>query len=157
MTKTAFDSPARACLPCAMQPDVFRHPYRVTYADCTTGNHVYYARYLDFLEAARNEFFRTLGCPFLEWQDQGIAFPVIECRLRYRSPARYDDLLSLEIWPTRAEGIRLDFAYCIRKSAGPLILEAETLHVCTGSHEKPKRLPGELCNLLQPFLRSAAR
>jgi acyl-CoA thioesterase FadM len=34
----------------------FRHGRRVTYADCTVGKHVYYARHLDFLEAARGDF-----------------------------------------------------------------------------------------------------
>jgi len=43
----------------------FRHIYRVVYADCTLGNHIYYSRYLDILEAARGEFFRHLGVPLL--------------------------------------------------------------------------------------------
>ena len=39
----------------------FRHPHRVTYAECTVGNHIYHSRYLDLLEAARGEFLRSLG------------------------------------------------------------------------------------------------
>src|SRR5581483_3712381 len=80
-----------------MDPAVFRHQYRVTYADCTVGNHVYYARYLDILESARGEFFRHLGVTFLQWQDQDVIFPVIECRLRYKAPARYHDQLTIEL------------------------------------------------------------
>ena len=49
---------------------MFCHTYRVTYADCTVGDHIYYSRYLDLLEAARGEFFRSLGCTFLQWQEQ---------------------------------------------------------------------------------------
>ena len=37
----------------------FRHPHRVSYAECTVGNHVYHSRYLDWLEAARGEFIRV--------------------------------------------------------------------------------------------------
>jgi acyl-CoA thioesterase FadM len=33
--------------------EVFQHHLRVTASDCTVGNHVYYSRYLDWLEAAR--------------------------------------------------------------------------------------------------------
>ena len=36
----------------------FRHHHRVTYAECTIGDHVYHSRYLDLLEAARGEFMR---------------------------------------------------------------------------------------------------
>jgi acyl-CoA thioester hydrolase len=132
----------------------FRHPHRVTYADCTVGNHVYYARYLDLLEAARAEFHRELGVTFQQWQERDTVFPVIECRLRYRSPARYDDVLTVEIWPTLAERVRLNFAYRIQNQAGAVILEAETLHVCAALNEKPKRLPEELLAQLMPCLRS---
>src|SRR5882724_12051566 len=96
---------------------VFRHTHRVTYAECTVGDHIYYARYLDLLEAARGEFFRQLGVTFLEWQVRDTTFPVIECRLRYKSPARYDDVLAIEVWPTLAEKVRLNFSYRILNQA----------------------------------------
>jgi acyl-CoA thioester hydrolase len=132
----------------------FSHLHRVTYTDCTVGNHIYYGRYLDLLEAARGEFFRHLGTTFLQWQEQGIIFPVIECHLRYKAPARYDDVLTIELWPAAAERIRLDFASRILNQSGALILEAETRHVCTGLDEKPKRLPEELVKMLQPWVRA---
>lgn len=131
----------------------FRHPHRVTYADCTAGNHIYYARYLHLLEAARNEFLRSLGEPFLEWQNEDTLFPVVECHVRYRSPAHYDDLLAIEVWPTLAERVRLNFAYRILSQSGALIiLEAETCHVCATLQEKPKRLPEALRVKLLPLI-----
>jgi acyl-CoA thioester hydrolase len=130
---------------------VFRHTHRVTYAECTLGNHIYYARHLDLLEAARGEFFRTLGSTFLQLQEQDVVFPVVECRLRYKAPARYDDVLTTEVWPAAAERMRLNFAHRILNQAGTLILEAETFHVCTGRNEKPKRIPAELAVKLSPY------
>jgi acyl-CoA thioester hydrolase len=134
---------------------VFSHLHRVVYSECTVGNHVYYSRYLDMLEAARGEFFRQLGPTFLKYQQQDVVFPVVECRLRYKAPARYDDLLTIEIWLTDMERIRLNFAYRILKE-GALLVEAETSHVCTSLDEKPKRLPDELCSLLKPYLHAPA-
>lgn len=135
---------------------IFRHVHRVTYAECTVGNHIYYSRYLDLLEAARGELFRQLGVTLLDWQAAGVLFPVLECRLRYKSPARYDDGLTIEVWPTAAEKVRLNFSHRIVNQTGALILEAETFHVCTGLNEKPKRLPAELVEKLQPYLRPVA-
>ncbi len=137
-----------------MGTPVFHYTHRVTYAECTLGNHIYYARYLDVLEAARGEFFRQLGSTFLQWQEQDTIFPVIECRLRYKAPARYDDVLTAEVWPATAEGTRLNFVHRIVDQAGTLILEAETCHVCTGKNERPKRLPEDLLAKLSPYLRS---
>ena len=133
----------------------FHHPHRVTYAECTVGNHVYHSRYLDWLEAARGEFIRSLGSTVLQWQERDVIFPVIEVRLRYKSPARYDDLLAIEVWPTLIERVRLNFAHRIVNQDGKLILEAETFHVCAGVNEKPKRLPEELTEKLASFLNHA--
>jgi acyl-CoA thioester hydrolase len=123
---------------------MFQYRHRVTYAECTLGNHVYHARYLDLLEAARGEFMRSLGYTVLEWQERDTIFPVIECRLRYKLPARYDDLLTVEVWPTLMEGVRLNFAHRVTNQDGKLVLEAETFHACTGLNDKPKRVPREL-------------
>jgi acyl-CoA thioester hydrolase len=120
---------------------IFRHQYRVVYADCSVGNHIYYSRYLDILEAARGEFFRQLGVPLLQLQEQDIIFPVVECHLRYKCPARYDEVLTIELWTTLAQGARLNFGFRILKDEATLVLEGETFHVCTGLNEKPKRVP----------------
>ncbi len=130
----------------------FRHAHRVTYAECTVGNHVYHSRYLDLLEAARGEFMRSLGSTVLQWQEKDVIFPVIEARMRYKFPARYDDLLAVEVWVTDVEKVRLNFGHRILNQNGKLILEAETFHVCTGLDEKPKRLPEELAEKLKPYL-----
>ena len=135
---------------------MFRHPHRVSYAECTVGNHVYHSRYLDLLEAARGEFIRSLGPTVLHWQEQDVIFPVIEARLRYKSPARYDDLLAIEVWPTLIKRVRLNFGHRILNQNGKLILEAETFHACTGIDEKPKRMPEELGAKLQPLLKANA-
>src|SRR5882672_5466708 len=135
----------------------FRHFHRVSYAECTVGNHVYHSRYLDLLEAARGEFMRSLSSTVLRWQENDVIFPVIEARLRYKAPARYDDLLTIEVWVTALEKIRVNFAHRILNQNGKLILEAETFHVCTGLDEKPKRLPEELAEKLNLYLGAAIK
>jgi acyl-CoA thioester hydrolase len=135
-----------------MSGRVFRFEHRVPYALCTLGNHVYYSRYLDVLEAARGEFFRHLSQPLLSWQERDTIFPVLECRLRYKGAARYDDLLTVELWLTAAGKVRLNLAYRILNADGQVLVEAETLHACTSTQDKPKRLPDELSAVLQPFL-----
>ncbi len=137
-----------------MTVGIFRHAHRVSYAECTVGNHVYHSRYLDLLEAARGEFIRSLGPTVLHWQEKDVIFPVIEARLRYKSPARYDDLLAIEVWPALIERVRLNFGHRVTNQHGKLILEAETFHACTGIDEKPKRMPEELAEKLKPFLKS---
>ena len=134
--------------------EIFRYAHRVTYVECTVGDHVYHSRYLDLLEAARGELFRTLGSTVRHWQDHDAIFPLIEARLRYKAPARYDDLLAIEVWVTAIEKIRVNFGHRIVNQAGRLILEAETFHVCTDRADKPQRLPEELVGKMRPHLKT---
>jgi YbgC/YbaW family acyl-CoA thioester hydrolase len=121
-----------------MEP--FRYRHRVTYADCTVGNHIYYSRYLDLLEAARGEWFRSMGKSFDEWHHgQGLIFPVLEVQLKYRSPAR---------WVLEARGVRLNVGYRVVGSEGQVRAEGYTHHVCTNLEDKPRRLPAELLSAL---------
>lgn len=132
--------------------EVFRHPHRVTYAECTVGNHIYYARYLDLLEEARGEFFRRTGQTLLQLQEQDCIFPVIEAHLKYKGPARYDDLLTIEVWLTELGKIRINFGFRILNQNGSILLEGETWHVCTGLNEKPKRAPEDLVSRLKDYV-----
>jgi acyl-CoA thioester hydrolase len=133
---------------------MYIHPHRVHYAECTLGNHMYYARYLDLLEAARGEMFRSVSQPLLVWQERGFIFPVTEVRLRYLRPARYDDALDIGLWLTRLDRVRLEFGCLIHNPRGEVVLEGETRHVCTGLDERPRRMPPELVAALNRFLKA---
>src|SRR5262245_38848960 len=97
---------------------LFEHRHRVTYGECTVGNHVYYANYLMILEEARGEFFRALGQSLLSLQERGVIFPVIECSIKYRLPARYDDVLTVVIGVNELKGVRLGFSYNVTNQHG---------------------------------------
>jgi acyl-CoA thioester hydrolase len=131
----------------------FSCPHRVSYAECTIGNHVYHSRYLDIMERARGEFCRAIGHPLTGLQEQNLIFPVIECRLIYVRPARYDDLLNIGIRLNDLTRLRVTFVHEIaRASDGATILRGETLHICSSIDEKPKRMPRELVEVLEPYL-----
>ena len=131
----------------------FRYEYRVTYADCTLGNHVYYARYLQILEAARGEFFRQVAEPLLTWQERGVTFPVVSCRLQFLAAARYDEVISVAMWLRELRGARLTFGFELAVAPGRRVLEGETYHACATLAERPQRLPKELVERLRPYLR----
>ena len=134
----------------------FKYRHRVTYGDCTVGNHVYYGRYLELLEAARGDWFRSLGKSFDEWhRGDGLIFPVLEVHLSYRSPARYDEVLSIEIRVEEARGVRFTLGYRVSGADGRGVLEGQTRHVCTNLEDKPRRLPPALIASLGPLVEGA--
>ncbi len=131
---------------------MFKLQMRVAYRDVTVGNHIYYARYLDLLEIARNEAFREMGQPLLKLQDQGVIFPVVECNLRYHGAARYDDLLEIETVLTELRNVQFTMEYRVMRGTEALVTAA-TRHATTNLDGKPVRMPPELFTALEPHVK----
>ena len=81
--------------------------YRVPYADTDQMGYVYYANYFVYFERGRNELMRAMKFTYKELEDMGIGLPVIEAHTNYRSPARYDDLLTIEARLVEFKGLRI--------------------------------------------------
>jgi acyl-CoA thioester hydrolase len=139
-----------------MAGEVFVHRQRVIYAQCTIGNHVYHSRYLDIMEAARGEFMRAIGYPLQRLQDEDCIFPVVSLRMKFIAPARYDDELQIHITLKDVSRLRLTVQHKITDASGKTFVEAETDHVCTSIHEKPKRMPPELFAACDKFLTASS-
>ncbi len=121
----------------------FPAPVRVTYADTDQMGMVYYANYLIYFEMARTELLRAYGFPYATLESMGVLLPVLEAHCTYRSPARYDDLLTVETVPSLAHGIRLRIYYALRRG-DELLATGYTDHVCVGRDGKPQRMHPEL-------------
>ncbi|MHB1845138.1 MAG: acyl-CoA thioesterase [Deltaproteobacteria bacterium] len=121
---------------------------RVLYGDTDQMGVVYYANYLRYFEAGRGEFLRVRGRSYRSIEEGGVTVPVVEARVRYRSPARYDDVLRIETTLAELRGASLRFSYAVVRS-DQLLAEGETLHACLGPTGKPVRVPQALANLLE--------
>lgn len=139
-----------------MPGEIFIHRQRVIYAQCTIGNHVYHSRYLDIMEAARGEFMRALGYPLQRLQDEDYIFPVVSLRMKFIAPARYDDELQIQLSLRDVSRLRMTVVHKIAGPTGQPLVEAETDHVCTSVHEKPRRMPQELLATCERYLVSPA-
>ena len=76
----------------------FRFAIRIYWEDTDAGGIVYYANYLKFFERARTEWLRARGFGQETLRtDAGLAFVVTDTSLRYRQPARLDDLIEATV------------------------------------------------------------
>ena len=71
---------------------------RVYYEDTDLAGIVYYANYLRYMERARSEWLRALGCEQDELLAQANAvFVVVRASLEYKAPARFNDVLAVNV------------------------------------------------------------
>ncbi len=89
---------------------------------------VYYANYLVYFERLRSELLRESSASYREVEAAGIMLPVVEAVCRYKSPARYDDMLEISGWIEELRGPRLKICCEVRKN-GELLAEGHTVHV----------------------------
>ncbi len=118
---------------------------RVIYGDTDQMGVVYYANYLRYFEAARNEFIRAKGLRYRDFEARyGLLLPVAEAAVSYRQPARYDDLLDVEISLGEVRRASARFEYRILRDDGALLATGHTVHACVDLEGKLRRLPAEL-------------
>jgi acyl-CoA thioester hydrolase len=138
----------------SMTEPIHRTTCRVLYGDTDAGGVVYYGTYLRFFERARTEFMRDLVCTYREIQDRGLVMPVVECYVRYKAPALYDDLLIVETSLVEVRTVSCRFHYRIYRkpadeSAKPALLtKGSTMHAVVDNNGKLARLPVEIVNTL---------
>jgi acyl-CoA thioester hydrolase len=90
---------------------------RVRYKDTDCMKVVYYGNYLTYFEVGRVEFLRQQGLA-MSHVDRQIHLPVVEALVRYRKPARLDDLLEVRCWVSERRRASFRFAYEIRNEEG---------------------------------------
>ena len=85
---------------------------RVRYAETDQMGVVYHSNFIIWFEVGRVEMMRQLGFTYSEMEQQdGTHIAVVDVRCRYKSPARYDDLVIIR---TRLMNVRdslLHFGY----------------------------------------------
>lgn len=123
--------------------DWYETQIRVRYAETDKMGIVHHSNYLVWFEFGRSEFCRARGFSYKEMEEKDNALMVVaEAYCRYKSPAYYEDVLTLrtKIAEMRSRSIR--FIYEIyRPLDQTLLAEGETLHLVTDENKKVRTLP----------------
>ncbi len=135
----------QACHPAPAEhqawPEVLR--VRVAFADTDAMGVAWHGNYLRWFEMARTELMRPTELPYAVLVGRGIHLPMTEALVRYRKPARYDDLLIVRIGRVHARGVRLRVDYRI-ECGTTLIVEGHTDHAFTDAAGRVMRPPRDV-------------
>ena len=82
---------------------------------------VYYGNYAQYFEMGRTEWLRKLGFSYRWMEENGIMLPVTELQIKYKRPARYDDLLTVTTSLVRLPTVKIEFDYQIHNQNNELL------------------------------------
>jgi acyl-CoA thioester hydrolase len=116
---------------------------RVRYAETDQMGIVHHSNYPVWFEAGRTDLCRAKGFSYKQMEEEGNALMVVgEVYCRYKSPAYYDDTLTIRTQVGEIRSRTLRFIYQVYRSSDDMILcEGETLHVVTDKDKKVRTLP----------------
>jgi len=125
---------------------------RVNYSETDQMGVVYHARYLVWLDVARSEHLRLSGMSYRELEQAGLRLAVIELAIRYRQPARYDDLIRIRCWVREVASRRVDFGYAVEHTEDErLLATASTRLLALDTGMALARLPERVRQVLHPI------
>ncbi len=126
---------------------------RVRYQETDQMGVVYHANYLTWFEIGRTELIRSLGYPYRKIEEKGLLLPVTEADLKFKKPARYDDLVGIYTRVSQMSSVRLQFAYEIRRIhddlTEELLVTGTSGHVWVNPSWRPVRIEKEAPELWQ--------
>jgi acyl-CoA thioester hydrolase len=116
----------------------------VRYAETDAQGIVHHANYLVWFEEGRSDYLRQIDLNYTRFEKSGYFVVVADASVRYRAPAYYEDLVTIETTLEQAKGKTLKFSYrALRDTV--LLAEGSTVHVVLGGPERrPTTLPDSL-------------
>jgi acyl-CoA thioester hydrolase len=140
---------APAGMPAGSPDGVTEVRLRVNYSETDQMGVVYHARYLVWLDIARTEYLREGGMSYRELEERGYRLAVDEASVRYRQPARFDDLIRVRCWVREVASRRIGFGYAIeRLDDARLLATAFTSFMVLDRTMSLTRLPDDVRQLL---------
>jgi acyl-CoA thioester hydrolase len=134
----------------------FSHDLRVRYGECDPQGIVFNANYLLYFDVAFTELWRVALGSWNEMVERGLDAVVAEANVRFRSPARYDDLIRLDARITRLGRTSITTQIDVCRDGG-LLVEGRLQHVFVDAESWRKTdMPDWIRAGLRPFATAEA-
>lgn len=122
---------------------------RVRYAESDPMSYLHHSKYFEYFEMGRTELLRQAGFAYRDLEARGVLFAVVKVACRFRAPARYDDVLTLNTRIERLTRARIDHSYRLRRG-DTLLCEAETTLACINREGRLIPIPEEIAGRGDP-------
>lgn len=113
---------------------------RVRYCETDSMRVAWHGNYIVWFELARTEWLRVQGLSYKELEEGGVYLPVLRVECDYKQTASYDDELIVETRLLWYNGLRMAFAYTVKRPRDEAVLTTGvTEHAFTNHQMRPVR------------------
>jgi acyl-CoA thioester hydrolase len=113
---------------------------RVRYAECDPMGVAHHTAYPVWLEMGRTELLRDAGATYRALEDAGILLAVVSLSIRYRRPAKYDDVVTLETRLVEVSRVKIKHEYELRRG-DEVLATAESTLACIDRTGRAQPIP----------------
>ncbi len=124
---------------------------RVRYGEVDQMQFLYHAHYVEYFDVGRTELIRSLGITNRELEQQGIMLPVLNVNINYRTPANYDDLLTIRTTLKEMPRVKITFHYEVLRGEELLTTGSVTLAFMDSTTKRAVRPPRQLVEVLSQY------
>jgi acyl-CoA thioester hydrolase len=125
-----------------------RSRLRVRFCETDLMGIVHHSNYLAYFEAGRVEWLRRRGVTYGDWAARGMHLPVVEASVRYRAPAKFDDVISIDTRLVELRAASIRFEYAMERGEGELLAEGSTRLACVDDKHAVRRFTQEMLAVL---------
>lgn len=116
---------------------------RARYPECDPMGVVHHSVYPVWFEIGRTEMLRARGGNYRDLEADGVFLAVVKLEVRYRRPARYDDLLRLDTELRMAGPVKIEHGYRLFRG-DELLVEGSTTLACLDREGRARAVPESL-------------
>ena len=111
---------------------------------------VHHSNYFNYFEMARIEWLNKIGFSYAALERHGIVMPVVSVQINFKSPAYFDDLLTIKLVVNEIPKASIKIDYIIMNTLTKEIANGSTtLAFLNIEINKPVRCPQKLLEIIE--------
>ena len=124
--------------------------FRVRYNETDQMGFAHHSNYLNYFEMARIEWLNKIGFSYAALERQGIVMPVVSVQINFKSPAFFDDPLTIKLFVNEIPKASIKIDYIIMNALKKEIANGSTtLAFLNIEINKPVRCPQKLLEIIE--------
>lgn len=131
-----------------MSEDITQHTIelQVRYSETDAMGLLHHSNYLTYFEMGRTELFRAQGGSYKRMEELGMFFVVASISVKFKRPAKYDDVLHLTTRIKSQSPAKLIHLYQLMHG-DQLLTEAESVIACVDTEGRVQPIPEDLASV----------